>query len=250
MGFTVSIVTVVFNNQATLQQAIDSVRQQTYPHIEHILVDGGSTDGTLDIIRSNPHITNWVTETDDGIYDAMNKGIRMADGTIVGLLNSDDVYASSDVIERIVAEFQRKPKAQLLYGDLVYVKWENTSQVVRYWKTKPYYDRFFEHGFVPPHPTLFVRKEVYEKEQYRKEFRFAADYEFMLRVMRKQRLESTYLPKLIVRMRMGGETSKNLRNIYRGNLEILASWKLNDLRPPIGFYPRRIIEKLRQFFRR
>lgn len=247
MDFTVSVITVVFNNSGTLQEAIDSVKNQTYPHIEHIIVDGGSTDGTIDIIKSNTHLSKWVSEPDDGIYDAMNKGIRMAIGTIVGLLNSDDIYADSEVIDSIVKAFQKQPSARLLYGDLVYVKWEDTDQIVRYWKTRPYYDRFFEHGFVPPHPTLFVRIEVYQEELYRTDFGFAADYELMLRLIRIRAFESIYLPVLIVKMRLGGKTSKNLRNIYKGNLEVMASWRLNGIRPPISFYPRRVLEKLRQF---
>jgi glycosyltransferase involved in cell wall biosynthesis len=249
MTLTLSIATITLNSEKTLRDTISSVRQQTYPNIEYLIVDGGSTDATLEIIEGQQkHLSRWISEKDDGIYDAMNKAVKMASGDVVGLLNSDDVYASNDVLSRVMQIFEAESQVDMVYGDLVYVDPEDIQKEIRLWTTKDLDANFFSDGLVPPHPTLFVRRKVYEHHQFIKTFQYAADYEFMLRTLHKEKIKSRYLPMVMVRMRLGGQTSKSWRDVLKGNLEIMKAWRLNGLRPPVAFYVKRPVNKLKQFF--
>ena len=244
-----SIITVVYNNERTITDAIESVLGQTYKNIEYIVVDGNSTDGTLERIepyRGNIH--HFVSERDNGIYDAMNKGLALATGDVIGILNSDDVYADPEILERIMSAFKQDPKLDLIYGDLVYVKPDNLSNIVRYWQSAPYYERFFADGHVPPHPSLFVKNKVYQRAGFFNiTMQLAADYELMLRVFKKYDFKSKYIASVFVKMRLGGSTNKNWKNIIKGNKEILKAWKINNLSVPILLMPYRIIKRLAQF---
>ena len=226
----ISIITVVWNNEKTIKNAIDSVLSQTYKNIEYIVVDGSSTDGTVKIVQSyGDKISKFLSEKDKGIYDAMNKGIRLATGDIVGILNSDDFYKSNDILEIVVNEFINKD-IDCLYGDLEYVDSKDTSKVLRYWKSKVYKDRLFENGWHPAHPTFFIKREYYKKYGvFNLDFKIAADYEIMLRFLKKYQLKSSYINKTFVKMRVGGESNRSIRNIVKANLESYRAWEINGL---------------------
>ncbi|RYD79949.1 MAG: glycosyltransferase [Sphingobacteriales bacterium] len=246
----ISIITVVFNNEATISTAIDSVLSQTYKDIEYIIIDGKSTDGTLQIINKySSSITKIISEPDKGIYDAMNKGVALATGEVVGILNSDDVYADENVLSNVMKEFLEHP-ADMVYGDLVYVKNSDLNQIVRVWKSESYYDRFFEDGHVPPHPSLFIKKSVYNKVGlFNQTMRLAADYEFMLRLFKLHNFKSRYINRLLVKMRLGGATNGSLKNIVNGNKEIIKAWKINKLDVPFLLMPKRVLKRLTQFIK-
>ncbi len=231
----ISIITVCYNSEKYIRFAIESVLNQTYENIEYIIVDGKSTDGTVDILKSYESLFNgrmrWISEKDSGIYDAMNKGIAMATGDVVGILNSDDFYAKGSVIEKVAQCFQDK-NVDAVYGDLLYVHAENSDRILRYWKSGRYKKNAFMWGWMPPHPTVFVKKEVYEKYgDFNTDFSSAADYEFLLRVIHKEQIKLTYLPEILVKMRIGGESNRSIKNRIRGNNEDNKAWKINGLRP-------------------
>jgi glycosyltransferase len=229
--------------------AIKSVLGQDCPGVEYIIVDGGSTDSTLEIIKSyGSRINKMISEPDKGIYDAMNKGIKLASGDIVGILNSDDVYADNMVLSEVVEMF-RKTGADAVYGDLVYVGKDDASRVVRYWRAGQYRPGNFRKGWHPAHPALFVKRQVYEKcGGFDTSFSVSADFELMLRLFEKHKIKTVYLPKVLVKMRLGGESNRALGNIIKGNLNILrAFWKNGIFVTP--FYTiRRLFSKIEQFY--
>lgn len=245
----VSIITVVYNNEKYIGNVIESVLAQGYSNIEYIIVDGQSKDGTLEIIKSYQNrIAKIISEPDKGIYDAMNKGIMLATGDVIGIINSDDLYVDDKVINCVMNEFIQDGELDILYGDLVYVQRENVDKIIRTWTSMLYYDNFFERGHVPPHPTLFLRKHVYNiAGLFDLHFSLAADYDFMLRIFKEYHFKSKYLKKIIIKMRLGGATNKSYKNIINGNKEILRSWKKYNLKVPILFMPRKIINRILQF---
>jgi len=247
----VSIITVVWNNKETIKDAIDSVLDQTYKDIEYIIIDGASTDGTVDIVKSyGDKITKFISEPDKGLYDAMNKGIALATGDIVGILNSDDMYASSDIIEKIVYEFENK-NIDSLYGDLVYVSENDTSKVVRYWKSKEYKKGLFQKGWHPAHPTFFVKKEIYNRYGvFNINFKIAADYELMLRFLEKYQITSSYINEIFVKMRLGGASNQSIKNIIKANLESYRAWKINELYINPFVFLLKPLSKIKQFLKR
>ncbi|MBS1927003.1 MAG: glycosyltransferase [Chitinophagaceae bacterium] len=230
----VSIITATYNSARFLEDCIQSVRKQTFLNIEHIVVDGKSTDATLSIIHKHRnHIAKWISETDRGIYDAINKGIEMATGDIIGVLNSDDMLDSSNVIEEIVKAFENKA-VDAIYGDLDYVAAEDTSKIIRIWKGRPYKRNRFHYGWMPAHPTFYIRRSLTEKfGLYENHYFTAADYEFMARYLYKNKVNATYLPMLIVKMRMGGESNKSLRQRFRANRRDYLAMKVNQI--PFAF---------------
>lgn len=247
-----SLITVVYNNAATVGDAIESVTGQSHKDIEYIVIDGGSTDGTIDIIKAHINkIDVFVSEKDKGIYDAMNKGILKATGDVIGILNSDDIFNDENVLTDISLKFEEDPELDILYGNLVYVSKNNVNRIIRNWKSKKYSDSFFQNGNVPPHPTLFLKSRVYkEAGLFNLKYKLAADYEFMLRIFTNYNFKSAYINRLIVKMRLGGATNKNLKNIINGNKEILKSWKENGLHIPLFFIPLRIFKRLIQFIKK
>lgn len=247
----VSIITISFNSAETIAETLQSVASQTYPDIEYILVDGGSTDDTKSIIESfKPHISKYISEKDNGIYDAMNKGLNMATGDIIGILNSDDFYAYNGVITDVVHRFQQT-HADALYADLIYVDRKNTQRIRRYWKAGAYRHGKFLRGWMPPHPTFFVKKEVYEKfGNYNTSLKSSADYEFMLRVMHKHRIHVAYLPKVITKMRMGGQSNVSIANRAAANREDRKAWEMNGLQPKSYTIMLKPLSKIGQFLRR
>lgn len=232
-----SIITVSYNASETIEDLLKSVLNQTYPHIEHIIMDGGSTDGTLEIIKKyEDKISKWISEPDKGIYDAMNKGVKLASGDVVGILNSDDLYADEFVIEEVVKEISQN-NSDSCYGDLVYVDKKNTDKVIRSWQSGKFSEAKYKRGWMPPHPTFFVKKSIYEKYgMFNLDFPIAADYEIMLRFLLKYKISICYLPKVLVKMRIGGKSNKSLSNIAKANLECYKAWKINGINPnPITF---------------
>lgn len=209
---TVSIVTVTSNSVASIRDTIESVLAQNYPGIEHIVVDGASTDGTVAIVRSyGNRIASFVSEPDRGIYDAMNKGLKLANGNIIGILNSDDVYTDRNVITRVVEEFQNK-QVDLVFGDVVFVRPGNLAKVVRYYSSADFCPDKFAWGWMPAHPSCFLRREVYERYGYFKpDYRISADFEILTRFMVKHRVAYSYIPQVLVRMRTGGASRVNLK---------------------------------------
>ncbi|MBU4445801.1 glycosyltransferase [bacterium] len=238
MAIKVSIITPSYNSENTIEDTIQSILCQKYKYIEHIIIDGGSTDGTLDIIKEyRDRVAYWISEPDDGIYDAMNKGIKAATGEIVGILNSDDIYADNSVIEEVV-NIISIGNTDTCYGDLMYVDKDNTKKVIRQWKSGNFSKEKFKLGWAPPHPTFFVRRSIYEKYGYFKNSNFpiAADYELMLRFLYKIGCSTEYIPKVLVKMRTGGRSRPSLTNTINSNIECYRAWKINDLNPnPITF---------------
>lgn len=243
-----SIITVCYNSSKTIKETIDSVKNQYFKDLEYIIIDGESTDDTLDIIKnSKKYIHKIISEKDHGIYDAMNKGIEIATGEIIGILNSDDLYANQRILEKINDAFLGNPEIEAVYGDLVYFRNSNLNHILRKWSSKPYYENFFEDGFAIPHPTLFVKKSVYSKKGvYFPGFKISSDYEFTLRVIKKEGIKTMYLNEELIKMRLGGESTSSIRNLIRGNQEIKESWKMNGLKFPKYFFIKKFIHKLLQ----
>lgn len=209
----ISLITCSFNSQETIGQAIDSVQCQSYQHIQHIFVDGASADATVDVISEKVKSSELVvSEPDTGIYNAFNKGVARSTGDIVGFLHSDDQFASSRVLERVAEAFDND-SIDAVYGDLVLVKRHNRDQVVRYWKGGEFTTEKLRNGWMPPHPTLFVRRDIMQRLRFDENLKISADYDFILRLFLSGTLNVKYLPHVFVKMGVGGESTKSLRNI-------------------------------------
>lgn len=245
----VTIVTGTFNSEKYIADCVTSISNQNYQNIEHIIIDGASKDKTIETINKTKNkVVKIVSEPDNGIYDAMNKGLKLAKGEILGILNSDDFYNSNDVITKVVNAFVEND-VDCVYGDLYYVDAENTDKVVRNWVTGPYFDNGFRKGWHPAHPSFFVKRSVYEKYGYfDEELSLAADFELMLRFIEKEKLKTHYLPFSMVRMRLGGATSKSLKNIIEGNKQCIKAFKKNNLKAPFMYSAIRLSKKLKQLF--
>lgn len=226
MTSTFSIVTVVRNNPQVAEAVASVLAQQGTGGVASIVIDGASTDGTLAALEPlRPRLARLVSEPDRGIYDAMNKGLALAEGDIVGLLNADDLYADDQVLARVARAFA-DPAVEACYGDLVYVRADDPARVLRYWRSGPPRPAAFPWGWMPPHPAFFVRRSVYERlGRFDTRYRIAADYEFMLRVLLKHRLAAAYIPEVLVRMRAGGASNGSLRAILRANAECRQAYR-------------------------
>lgn len=226
----ISIITVVWNNATTIKDAIDSVLSQTYPDIEYIIIDGASTDGTVEIIKSyGEKITRFLSEPDSGLYDAMNKGIKLATGDVIGILNSDDFYSDTFVIEKVVKVFEEQD-IESLFADLVYVKPDNVEKVVRYYDSSQFHPDKFAYGWMPAHPTFFVKREWYERYGlYKVDYKIAADYELLVRFLAKYKLSYYYLQEPIITMRLGGISTRGIESNYTLNREIIRACRENGI---------------------
>ncbi len=245
----VTIITVSYNSEKTIEDTIKSVLSQDYKNIEFIIIDGDSNDGTKKILNKySSNISNIISEKDDGIYDAMNKGIRIASGDIIAILNSDDIYFDKYVISSVVKSFIEN-NCNIVFGNIQYVSENNLEKVVRNWISSPYVPNSFKNGWHPPHPAFFVKKDIYIKHgNFDIEFNIAADFDLMYRFLEIKNVKSVFIDNFLVKMRLGGESNKSLRNIYIGNRQVINSFKKYN-KSVSFFYPfYRLIPKLKQYF--
>jgi glycosyltransferase involved in cell wall biosynthesis len=225
----VSIITVCYNADKTIERTISSVLAQRYQDIEYIVIDGASRDHTLQIIKKyEDRISNVVSEPDNGMYDALNKGIRLATGDIVGILNADDEFMHNDVISRIVDTFNKDKDCQAVIGDIIFLNYE--GQVKRYYSAKRWSPSRFASGFMPPHPSFYCRREMFEKiGYYRTDFDIAADYELLIRFFKVNAVPYKYIPEVLVAMKMGGISTGGFRTTIKINKEIYRACRLNGV---------------------
>ena len=245
---TISVVTAVYNRKATVMDAIQSVQAQTYPQVEHIIQDGSSSDGTLDLLKrlDNPRI-HLESRPDRGIYDAINKGIARATGDVIGLMHSDDFFAGPEVLADVAAAFA-DPEIDGVYGDLDYVAAEDTSRVVRKWRSGSYDPALLKRGWMPPHPTLYLRRSVFETwGLYDTAFEIAADYDAMLRYLVKGEIKVAYIPKVLVKMRVGGESNRSLGRILQKSREDYRALRRNGV-GGLSTLAAKNLSKIKQFW--
>lgn len=226
----ISIITAVYNRRATIGQAIASVHAQTWPDVEHLVIDGASTDGTLAAIEAERHCRmRLVSEPDQGIYDALNKGIRLATGDVVGLMHSDDFFAHERVLEKVAAAFEA-PGVGAVYGDLDYISAADDRRVIRRWCSGAYRPEKLRRGWMPPHPALFLKRDVFERHgAYDTRYRISADYEAILRYFTGEDLRPAYVPEVLVKMRVGGESNRSLSRILRKSREDYRALRSNGV---------------------
>jgi glycosyltransferase involved in cell wall biosynthesis len=246
-----SIVTVCFNAANTLRDTLTSVARQSYPLIEHIVIDGGSTDGTVDLIREEgARVSTWSSEPDRGIYDAMNKGILASSGEVIAFLNADDVYANCDVVARAMQQFAEH-ELDLVYGDVVFVKRNDLGRVVRVYSSHKFRPSRIAWGWMPAHPSMFVAKPIFERfGLFRQDYRIAGDYEFVARIFSKSDLSYRYLAEVIVKMRVGGVSTRSWRNTMLLNQEVLRACRDNGIDSNyikiLSKYPSKMLEMFKR----
>jgi glycosyltransferase involved in cell wall biosynthesis len=238
MTLKVSIITVCLNSSKTIISTLQSISDQAYSNIEHIIVDGGSTDGTLDLVKTwRSHEIKLINRPNLGIYQSMNTGINLSTGDIVGILNADDFFSDNTVITDITNIFQNK-NPDAIFGDIVYVHQSNLNLIIRNWSSGPYRKDAFKMGWQPPHPTFYLRRDLYMKYGlYDAAFKTAADFELMLRFFEIHEISSEYLPRVLVKMRIGGVSNKSYRNILIANYANLLAFNKNNLKVNYFLYP-------------
>ncbi len=245
---TLSLITASWNSARTISDTLRSVNAQTYPLVEYLVVDGGSSDDTMKIVaQEGERVTRAVSEPDKGIYDAYNKGLRAATGDVIGYLNSDDYYCAPDVLEQVMRAFE-DPTVDVVHADLVYVNPIHTDRIERHWKSRPATVESLRRGFIPAHPTLFMSRAAYDKVgEYDTSYRLTADYDLILRALYVHRLKSVYLPKILVRMRSGGATGGSAASVMKQNEEIRASQAAHGLNYPKAlFFAHKIVDRTAQ----
>ncbi|MCG2462877.1 glycosyltransferase [Flavobacteriaceae bacterium F89] len=245
----ISIITATYHSEATIEACMDSVLGQGYSDLEYLILDGGSKDGTMARIQQcvDPRV-RVISEPDQGIYDALNKGIAMATGEVIGFVHSDDFLASDDCLANMLHLFESE-KVDGVYGDLHYVDAQETARVVRNWKSKPFHRALLRRGWMPAHPTLFLKKEVYDKHGvFNLEFKIAADYDMMLRIFKDDTLKFAYLPQVVTKMRLGGVSNGSLKSIIRKTREDYKAMKYNQLSNPLYTICAKNLSKIPQFF--
>ena len=245
----ISIITATYNSLQNIEQCINSVLSQTYKNIELIIIDGESTDGTIEYLRNIKDARiKVISEPDSGIYEALNKGTNLASGDIIGILHSDDFYIHNDILTKINTAFQEQ-NIDALYGDLLYVDELNTDEIIRYWKSGKYNPKKWLWGWMPPHPTVFIKKECYQKYgNFNLSLWGASDYELMLRFMYKHKISVTYLPEVLVKMRIGGQSNRSFANRIKAHLEDVEAWRINKLKQYPWTTLLKPIRKIHQYF--
>jgi glycosyltransferase involved in cell wall biosynthesis len=245
----ISVITVTYNSAKTIADTMVSVGMQSYADIEHLVIDGASIDSTLKIVRSHMRPqTRLISESDDGIYAAMNKGLALASGEVVGFLNSDDLYADAYVLEKVANAFQ-DPAVEACYADLVYVSQDN-RRVVRYWRSRSFIKGDFAKGWCPAHPTFYMRKSVIDRlGLFDRSYKLAADVEFMMRYLERGQIRSVYIPHVLVRMRVGGATNQSWKNIWKQNSEIFSGLRKNSVAfSTVKFLILKVFSRAQQYF--
>ncbi len=250
----VTLITATYNSELLIEACLQSVADQSYDNIEHIVIDGASSDNTLGIVKSFSSVSKVISEPDNGIYDALNKGIAAATGDIIGFLHSDDILFDNNTINNIVDAFisqelylQQQP--DVVYGDLIYTDRENTTKILRYWKSLPYKISRLKKGWMPPHPTVFMKKHVYDKHgHFNMHLKCSADYDHILRVFNDRNFCFYYLPEVITRMRIGGISNTGIKNILTKKREDLAVLKSNMMPFPFAILLAKNISKIPQYF--
>ncbi len=244
-----SIITVTYNNEKTIEQTIQSVLNQTYKNIEYIIIDGNSTDNTLQIVNKyRKKIASIISEADKGMYDALNKGIMKATGNVIGFLHADDFYAGDSIIEKIEHTF-KVYGSQSVYGDLDYVSAENPGKIIRKWESGKFEFEELRKGWMPPHPTFFVLRDVYWKYGFfNLNYKIAADYDLMLRFLGKYKISTAYLPEVFVKMRWGGKSNKSIKNIIIKSMEDYRALKNNRIGGLYSLFMKNF-RKINQFFK-
>jgi len=247
----ISVITVSRDSAATIEDTVRSVDRQTHADREHILIDGASLDGTLDVVaKHRGKFAVCISEPDAGIYDAMNKGAARASGDVIGFLNADDVYANDRVLERIAAAFDDEG-IQAAYADLVYVDQRDPTRVVRYWRPGDFRPGLFARGWMPPHPTFYVRRKVFERlGGFKPEYRLQGDFELTMRFLEVHGIRAKYVPEIWIRMRMGGVSNRSWRNTWNGNVEAYRAARSNGLAVTPFFVLRKVLSRIPQFFAR
>jgi glycosyltransferase involved in cell wall biosynthesis len=245
----ISIITITYNSARTVEDTVRSVLSQDYPDIEYIIVDGLSKDNTMSILQKyNSGISRIISEKDKGLYDALNKGITAATGEVVGMLHSDDTYSDSSVISKIANRFKEDTTVEGVYADLVFVDRDSPDKILRTWIAGEYKEGDFKKGWMPPHPTFFVKRSLYETfGLFNIGLKLSADYELMLRFIHKNKIKLSYLPEVIVKMRMGGISNTSLFVKIKANIEDKLAWKLNGLKPGFLTTIRKPLKKLTQY---
>jgi glycosyltransferase involved in cell wall biosynthesis len=245
----VSIITLSFNSKDTLQDTITSVTNQSYKKIEHIIIDGKSNDGTIDIINKNKkHFSKIIIEKDYGIYDAMNKGLKAATGDIIGFLNSDDCFYDKNALEKIVLSFN-SPEILYSYGNLAYVERNNLNSNIRFWRSNYISSNDLLNSKIPAHPTFYFKSKIRNKLGYfNTHYRLASDYDYMLRCILLYPLNGAYVDSTLIKMRLGGATSKDFKNIFKQNIEILKILKNSGLKfNPLKYFTYKIFDRISQY---
>ena len=244
----ISILTPCLNGQETISLCLESINSQNFIEIEHIVKDGHSIDSSLDIIKTMSPKSIVITSMDRGIYDALNQAFDISTGDIIGILHADDFYAYPEVISEVMDVFNFQ-NCDAVYGDLNYVDRKDTSKIIRTWKSGDYREGDFLQGWMPPHPTFFVKRSIIEKYgSYDLSFKSAADYEWMLRLIHKHKIKVAYFPKTIVSMRVGGQSNRSLMNRIKANIEDRRAWKVNGLAPNWDTLYLKPIRKINQYF--
>ena len=245
----VSIITTTFNSAATVASTLESVQTQTHAQIEHIVVDGASTDETLPIVRSFAHVAKIVSEPDDGLYDAINKGIRISTGDVVGILNSDDFFPDNGVVQKIAAAFD-DGKTDAVFGDIAFIKPGNLKKVVRLYSAKNFSPAKFAYGYMPPHPSFYARRELFEKYGlYKPDYKIAADYELLMRFLYRYKISYRYINRVLVYMRTGGISNKNVKSRYVLNKEIIRACRENGVRTNMAVLSVKYINKIFEYIK-
>jgi glycosyltransferase len=250
LTFKISIITATFNSASTIESTLLSIINQDYQNKELIVIDGGSTDETLSIIEKyKSSISIIISEKDNGIYDALNKGISLATGDVIAILHSDDFYIHNKVISNVIETFINF-KSDSVYGDLIYVDRFDTNRIIRKWISGNYKHGKFIQGWMPPHPSFFVKKECYDRYgKFNLSLKSSADYELMLRFLHKHKITTVYLNEFLVKMRIGGQSNVSLLNRLKANREDKLAWKLNNIKPAFYTLLFKPLRKLIQFIR-
>ncbi|MDH2373886.1 glycosyltransferase family 2 protein [Cobetia sp. 3AK] len=245
----ISVVTACFNSEATIGEAIATLKRQTWKNIEHVVIDGASKDNTVDVAKATLHNNDvFISEPDKGIYDALNKGVANSTGDIVGFLHSDDLYAHDEVLAQVARYFE-DPAVGAVYGDLQYVSATDTDHIIRHWKSGKFKHKKLKYGWMPPHPTFFMRRELYEvMGGFDLQYRIAGDYDALLRYLSNDNFKVCYLPEVLVKMRVGGASNGSFKQIVRKSLEDISAMRKNGVNPFLAL-PYKNVSKISQFMR-